>query len=73
MSSSEGLGISRNRNEPVRPDDLPMLYSRAITIARSIPRDPAHLILGLGGGAIPTISAAFFPMQRSIPSSSILA
>jgi len=61
----------RNRSEPVRPDDLPMLYSRAITIAAIYPkrsghpdprprrRDPSYLALS--------------SMQRSIPSSSILA
>jgi spermidine synthase len=44
------------------PDDLPMLYSRAMTIAAIYPQDVKRvLILGLGGGAIPTYLGRFLP------------
>jgi predicted membrane-bound spermidine synthase len=44
------------------PDDLPMLYSRAITIAAIHPQDIRRiLILGLGGGAIPGYLGRFLP------------
>ena len=44
------------------PDDLPVLYARAITIATMYPQDVKRvLILGLGGGAIPTYLGRFLP------------
>jgi predicted membrane-bound spermidine synthase len=44
------------------PDDLPMLYSRAITIAAIYPQEIRRiLILGLGGGAIPSYLGRFLP------------
>jgi spermidine synthase len=44
------------------PDDLPMLYARAMTIAAIYPQDVKRvLMLGLGGGAIPTYLGRFLP------------
>lgn len=44
------------------PDDLPMLYSRVMTIAAIYPQDVKRvLIVGLGGGAIPTYLGRFLP------------
>jgi predicted membrane-bound spermidine synthase len=44
------------------PDDLPMAYARAMTIAAVYPRDIRRvLMLGLGGGAIPAYLARFIP------------
>jgi spermidine synthase len=44
------------------PDDLPMTYSRAMTIAAIYPQDVRRvLILGLGGGGIPTYLGRFLP------------
>jgi spermidine synthase len=44
------------------PDDLPMLYSRAMTLAAIYPQDVKRvLMLGLGGGAIPTYLGRFLP------------
>lgn len=44
------------------PDDLPLLYSRAMTIATIYPREVKRvLMLGLGGGAIPTYLGRFLP------------
>jgi predicted membrane-bound spermidine synthase len=44
------------------PDDLPMLYPRAMSIAAVYPPDPKRvLVLGLGGGVIPTYLGRFLP------------
>jgi spermidine synthase len=44
------------------PDDLPLLYSRAMTIAAIYPQDVKRvLMLGLGGGAITTYLGRFLP------------
>ena len=44
------------------PDDLPMLYARAASIATMYPQDVKRvLILGLGGGAISTYLGRFLP------------
>src|SRR5580704_14796994 len=44
------------------PDDLPLLYSRAMTIATVYPPEIKRvLMLGLGGGAIPTYLGRFLP------------
>src|SRR5262249_51187265 len=44
------------------PDDLPMRYARLISIAAVYPREVKRvLILGLGGGAIPTYLGRFMP------------
>jgi len=44
------------------PDDLPMLYSRAVSIAAIHPQEIRRiLVLGLGGGAIPGYLARFLP------------
>src|SRR5262245_14967870 len=44
------------------PDDLPMLYSRVISVATIYPQDIKRvLILGLGGGSIPTYLGRFLP------------
>jgi len=44
------------------PDDLPMLYSRVMTIAAIYPQAVKRvLIVGLGGGAIPTYLGRFLP------------
>jgi spermidine synthase len=44
------------------PDDLPMLYPRAMSIAAIYPQDVKRvLVLGLGGGAIPTYLGRFLP------------
>ena len=44
------------------PDDMPMLYPRAMTIAAIYPRDVKRvLVLGLGGGGISTYLAHFLP------------
>jgi hypothetical protein len=44
------------------PDDLPMLYPRVMTIAAIYPQDVKRvLIVGLGGGAIPTYLGRFLP------------
>jgi spermidine synthase len=44
------------------PDDLPMLYARAMTIALIYPQEVKRvLILGLGGGAITTYLGRFLP------------
>jgi spermidine synthase len=48
------------------PDDLPMLYSRLISIATIYPQEVKRvLVLGLGGGAIPTY------LGRSMPETTI--
>ena len=44
------------------PDDLPMLYSRTMTIAAIYPQDVKRvLMLGLGGGGILTYLSRFLP------------
>ena len=44
------------------PDDLPMLYARTATIAAIYPQDLKRvLVIGLGGGAIPTYLGRFLP------------
>jgi spermidine synthase len=44
------------------PDDLPMLYSRVMSVATIYPQDVKRvLILGLGGGSIPTYLGRFLP------------
>jgi spermidine synthase len=44
------------------PDDLPMMYARAMSIAAIYPQDVKRvLILGLGGGGIPTYLGRFLP------------
>ncbi len=44
------------------PDDLPMLYPRAMSIAAVYPQDIKRvLVLGLGGGAIPSYLGRFLP------------
>jgi spermidine synthase len=44
------------------PDDLPMLYARAITIATAYPKDIKRiLILGLGGGQLTGYFSRFMP------------
>ena len=44
------------------PDDLPMLYPRAMSIAAIYPQDIKRvLVLGLGGGAIPVYLDRFLP------------
>jgi predicted membrane-bound spermidine synthase len=44
------------------PDDLPMAYARAMTIAAVYPQNIKRvLMLGLGGGAIPTYLGRFLP------------
>ena len=44
------------------PDDLPMLYTRVITVAAIYPQHVKRvLILGLGGGAISTYLGRFLP------------
>ena len=44
------------------PDDLPMLYSRAMSIAAIYPPEPKRvLMLGLGGGSIPIYLHRFLP------------
>jgi spermidine synthase len=44
------------------PDDLPMRYSRVINVATIYPQELKRvLILGLGGGAIPTYLGRFVP------------
>ena len=44
------------------PDDLPMLYARLMTIATAYPREIKRvLMLGLGGGAIPSYLGRFLP------------
>ncbi len=44
------------------PDDLPMLYPRAMSIAAIYPQDIKRvLILGLGGGSIPVYLGRFLP------------
>ena len=44
------------------PDDLPMLYVRALSIAPMYPQDVKHvLILGLGGGAMSAYMGRFLP------------
>ena len=46
----------------VDPDDLPMLYVRALSIATIYPHDVKRvLILGLGGGAMSTYLGRFLP------------
>jgi spermidine synthase len=43
-------------------DDLPMLYSRTVSLAAIYPQEIRHvLVLGLGGGAIPFYLARFLP------------
>ena len=47
------------------PDDLPMLYPRAMTIAAIYPPEIRRvLVLGLGGGAIPGYLARFLPAAQ---------
>ena len=44
------------------PDDLPMLYARAMSIAAIYPQDIKRvLVLGLGGGSIPIYLDRFLP------------
>jgi spermidine synthase len=44
------------------PDDLPMTYSRAVSVATIYPQDIKRvLVLGLGAGAIPTYLGRFLP------------
>jgi spermidine synthase len=44
------------------PDDLPMLYARAVTIAAIYPQDVKRvLVVGLGGGGLSTYLARFLP------------
>jgi spermidine synthase len=44
------------------PDDLPMLYARAVTIATIYPQEIKRvLIIGLGGGALSTYFTRFLP------------
>jgi spermidine synthase len=44
------------------PDDLPQAYARAMTIGAVYPQDAKRvLIIGLGGGAIPTYFGRFLP------------
>jgi len=44
------------------PDDLPMLYARAISIAAIFPQDIKRvLVLGLGAGSIPVYLSRFLP------------
>jgi len=49
------------------PDDLPLLYSRAMTIAAIYPQDVKRvLMLGLGGGAITTYIEDRFRSRRPL-------
>ena len=57
-----GLVLSQSEINLADPDDLPMLYPRAMSIAAVYPQDIKRvLVLGLGGGAIPSYLGRFLP------------
>jgi spermidine synthase len=58
----KGWHFSESEVSLANPDDLPMLYSRAMSIAAIYPQDIKRvLILGLGGGSIPAYLGRFLP------------
>jgi spermidine synthase len=58
----KGYHFTESQVNLADPDDLPMLYMRAVSIATIYPQDVKRvLILGLGGGAISTYLGRFLP------------
>jgi spermidine synthase len=58
----KGLYFHESQTNLADPDDLPMLYGRALTIASVYPQDVKRvLIIGLGGGGITTYLGRFLP------------
>lgn len=58
----KGFYFTESQIDLKDPDDLPMLYPRAMTIAAIYPREIKRvLIIGLGGGALPTYLGRFLP------------
>ena len=58
----KGYHFTESQVSLTDPDDLPMLYARAVSIATMYPQDVKRvLILGLGGGAISTYLGRFLP------------
>jgi spermidine synthase len=58
----KGLYFRESQTNLADPDDLPMLYGRALSIAAVYPQDIKRvLIIGLGGGGITTYLGRFLP------------